>query len=320
MSTTSAPAAVSRLASRSILLRRTTSPISPRARRTRRSLAAPGYSSILHGKVERSGACFAEPGGDQRRNAGICSSAATRTGGNAIRTVDQRRAPSVALCIGRGARLGGVEVDGDPSRWTTGAEHENRPQQPVGSCRSSCDSCSPMGRERCLLRGPSPRPHGLSLRVDWVARASRYANQRSALHETGEPEPPSSARTSRCSPKHFFPCRRGQFVDRRDRAAHDESLDAHTLILPHMSSFFFRKRKWNESSPRVTAGMPDAPTPVLDEPRHGREHRLGQHLRHARRIPQRRGETRARAIALLLFVPESGRFNFVFVSLTAVTA
>jgi 3-oxoacyl-[acyl-carrier-protein] synthase-3 len=112
--------------------------------------------------------------------------------------------------------------------------------------------------------------------------------------------------------KNLIPCSRKFVASAMER--HDDDLDSYSMILPHMSSFFFRRKM-----ERVIAehcGDPKQPTPywtnlatagntgaasiyiMLDE--YLRENDLSDGQR------------------LLLFVPESGQFNFVMVSLTAV--
>jgi 3-oxoacyl-[acyl-carrier-protein] synthase-3 len=96
-------------------------------------------------------------------------------------------------------------------------------------------------------------------------------------------------------------------------ARHGESLDDYAVVLPHMSSFYFRDQMeqiiagatsdgrmrpyWTNLA---TAGNTGAASIyiMLDE-------YLEQH-------PPRDGDR------IMLFVPESGQFNFVMISLTAV--
>ena len=112
--------------------------------------------------------------------------------------------------------------------------------------------------------------------------------------------------------KYLFPSAEA-FVERAFEK-HKDSVDAHQVVLPHMSSFFFRRKMErviakgckNPSEPipywtnLATAGNTGAASiyVMLDE--YLKNHKV-------------RGGDR-----LLLFVPESGQFNFVLISLTVV--
>lgn len=114
--------------------------------------------------------------------------------------------------------------------------------------------------------------------------------------------------------RHLFPT--GFEFAKTALETHGEHLDSYDFVLPHLSSFFFRRkveRILNELSKNPEQAVPywtnlatagntgSASIYIL----------LDQFLReHALRDGQR----------LLLFIPESGQFNYVMVSLTAVAA
>jgi len=94
---------------------------------------------------------------------------------------------------------------------------------------------------------------------------------------------------------------------------HDEDLIGYKAVLPHLSSFFFRKKterlmqKFTSSSDPVpywtnlaSAGNTGSASIFIMLDHYLREHKVSD------------GEK------IMLFIPESGQFNFVMVSLTAV--
>lgn len=161
-----------------------------------------------------------------------------------------------------------------------------------------------------LLLESQPRREGLSLRVDWTHSLS-FANEAplcmkfdNATHLLSQDITILTRYCYRLA---------GKFLATA-LAQHREQLDSYRMVLPHMSSFFFRRKM--EKIFQELSGKPEAPVPywtnlatagntgaasiyvMLD--RFLRQHQL------------------ANGDRLLLFIPESGQFNFVLVSLTAV--
>lgn len=157
-----------------------------------------------------------------------------------------------------------------------------------------------------------PAAEGISLRVNWT-------HSRSFAHEVPlcMKLENSQARLTQdvgILSRHLVPTAR-QFLTSA-LEIHGDSLDSYRIILPHMSSFFFRRKM--ERVMREHAGDSEREVPywtnlattgntgaasiyiMLDE-------FLRQHV-------LQDGDR------LLLFIPESGQFNFVMVSLTAVAA
>ncbi|MEE9367715.1 MAG: beta-ketoacyl synthase N-terminal-like domain-containing protein [Pontiella sp.] len=112
--------------------------------------------------------------------------------------------------------------------------------------------------------------------------------------------------------RHMMPCSE-EFIEDALTTNQDD-LDSYSVILPHMSSFFFRRgmerviaRKCDDSSKPVpywtnlsTAGNTGCASIFIMLDEYLKTHQV------------------ERGNRILLFVPESGQFNFVMVSLTAV--
>jgi 3-oxoacyl-[acyl-carrier-protein] synthase III len=160
----------------------------------------------------------------------------------------------------------------------------------------------------CLQASPSQ--NRLSLRVDWTHSLS-FAHDAPLCMKLDNASRLLS-QDVRILSRYLFKYA-GEFVGHA-MLAHGERLDHYRVILPHMSSFFFRRKLERMIGERCadpsnavpywtnleTAGNTGAASifVMLD-------HYLKQHsLNHGDR--------------LLLFIPESGQFNFVLVSLTAV--
>jgi 3-oxoacyl-[acyl-carrier-protein] synthase III len=105
----------------------------------------------------------------------------------------------------------------------------------------------------------------------------------------------------------------GSFLDDA-LTTHEDSLDSHKIILPHMSSFFFRRKL--ERLIANNCDNPSSPVPYWTNlATVGNTGAASSYvmLDHYLRLNQLQDGER-----VLLFVPESGQFNFVLISLTAV--
>lgn len=161
-----------------------------------------------------------------------------------------------------------------------------------------------------FLLESQPRSAGQSFRVDWTHSMS-FAH-RAPLCMKLENANRLLSQDVGILTRHLY-----QFAAEFVEAAlekHNEQLDAYRMILPHMSSYFFRRKM--EKTMQKFASDPAAAVPywtnlatagntgaasiyvMLDE--FVRTHEIAEGDR------------------LLLFIPESGQFNFVLVSLTAV--
>lgn len=267
-------------------------------------LTAPGYASILHSRLSERG-LLTHPL-EIASHAGICSSATTAMVA-AIRAVD-RGEHQTSLCVG-------AEQASEVLKSTTIRPIDDRADH--GNLRNSRWFMSVFlrfmlsdGAGVCLIQD-RPATEGLSLRVDWVHVRS-FANQAPLCMKLESRTALLSQDLSILS-GHLFPCI-SQFVADALQT-HGDTIDAHTVILPHMSSFFFRRKMERV----ITENCQDPENPVpywtnLATVGNTGAASIFVMLDHF----LRRGELNS-GDRVLLFVPESGQFNFVLISLTAVS-
>ena len=154
-----------------------------------------------------------------------------------------------------------------------------------------------------------PRASGLSLRVDWTYSRS-FAHEAPLCMKLDNATRLLSQDVSILT--RYFYTLAGKFVS-VGLEQHNEQLGSYRMVLPHMSSFFFRRKmekimqELSRSDQPVpywtnlaTAGNTGAASIYV---------MLSQFLHQHELAPGDR---------LLLFIPESGQFNFVLVSLTTV--
>lgn len=166
------------------------------------------------------------------------------------------------------------------------------------------------GAGACLLES-QPRREGLSLRVDWTHSLS-FAHEAPLCMKLDNATRLLSQDVKILT--RYFYSLAGKFVTEALHQ-HSEQLESYRVVLPHMSSFFFRRkmekimqgltRDRQQPAPYwtnlATAGNTGAASiyVMLD-------HFLKQH-------------SVTCGDRILLFIPESGQFNFVLISLTAVS-
>jgi 3-oxoacyl-[acyl-carrier-protein] synthase-3 len=266
-------------------------------------LAAPGYASILHSRLAAADV-LTHPV-EISSNAGICSSASAALMGavRAIESGDHR----TALCVA--------------------AEHSSEvikasAIQPIDDRASHANLRDSQWFMSMFLRfmlsdgagamvlADEPRPTGISLRVNWTHSVSlaSAAPLCMKLESRGGQLTQDVAILS----KHLFPAA-GVFLDHAFER-HDDSIEAHHMILPHLSSFFFRKRLERTIAERCSdpSRVPPYWTNLATAGNTGAASiyvMLDEYLRTQHVVDGQR---------LLLFVPESGQFNFVLISLTAI--
>ncbi|QDU97260.1 3-oxoacyl-[acyl-carrier-protein] synthase III C-terminal domain-containing protein [Lignipirellula cremea] len=266
-------------------------------------LAAPGYASLLHSRLADQG-LLTQPV-EIASHAGICSSAASALVG-AIR--------AVAAGEHRAALAVGAEHASDVLKASVIRPVDDRAEH--ANVRSSRWFMSVFLRfmlsdgAGAFLLQQEPNPQGLSLQVNWThARSFAHA---APLCMQLESRTGLLSQDLGVLSKHLIPSA-GKFLGDALQT-HQDTIDSHAMILPHMSSYFFRRKMekviaqhcqdplhpppyWTNLA---TAGNTGAASifVMLDEYLQRGE------LRHGDRI--------------LLFVPESGQFNFVLISLTAV--
>jgi 3-oxoacyl-[acyl-carrier-protein] synthase-3 len=268
---------------------------------TNTPLVGPGLSSILHSRLAEHG--LVAGGLEINSNSGICTSSAQALV-NACRAVASGDHLE-ALCIGveqPSAILKSTVIRPPDDR----DDHRDDPTGSKWFMSVFLRSMLSDGAGAALLR-ERPAPDRISYRVNWT-------HSRSFAHETPlcmslESRSLLLSQDVAVLAKHMKPC-----VDHFMRGAmsrHGESLADYRVVLPHLSSFYFKSYMLD----------------VLTELGHGRAVEHWTNLETA-------GNTGAASIFImldeftrtrppahgdkvLLFIPESGRFNFVVISLTA---
>ncbi len=268
---------------------------------THAPLLAPGLSSLVHDELSKRGT-LTHPL-EITSNSGICSSGAQALV-NASRAVKAGEAQA-ALCVGVEQPSVGLRAKAFRPTYDLLAM--------LKDLRTSKWFMSTFlrfmlsdGAGACLLE-PQPSEEGRSLRVDWTYSRS-FANEAPLCMQLPS-EPPLTLRQDVTALSQYMaPLSKRLLEDAlSSRNAH---LSDYAVVLPHMSSYYFEpsvKQIMNELSPERevpywtnlrTAGNTGAASiyVMLDE--------------YLRTHPVEVGER------LLLFVPESGQFNYVLVSLT----
>ena len=263
----------------------------------------PGVSSLLHAELARRG--LVDHALEINSNSGICSSGAQALV-NGCRAVAGGE-HSTALCVG-------VEQPSVVLKSTA-----IRPvydlRQMVRNLRQSQWFMAVFLRSMlsdgagAVLVQDRPTADGPSLEVEWT-------HSRSFAHETPLCMKLDNRRGLLSQDigiltRHLGPCIKEVAAEALER--HDDRLEDFEVVLPHLSSFFFRRtmldvfrslrtskekvRTWTNLATRGNTGAASIYI-MLDE--YVRSHELEDGDR------------------LLLFVPESGQFNFVLVSLKVV--
>ena len=159
-----------------------------------------------------------------------------------------------------------------------------------------------------FLLESKPKAKGVSLSVDWT-------ESRSFAHETPlcmklENEGVRLTQDINVLSKHLFPCVKKFATEVMHRRKED--LDNYRVVLPHLSSFFFRKKTERVLKEFSTSGNPSYWTNLKTAGNTGAAsiYIMLDHFLAANELNA--GDR------ILLFIPESGQFNFVMASLTAV--
>jgi len=155
-----------------------------------------------------------------------------------------------------------------------------------------------------------PDPNRLSLRVNWTHSMS-FAHKTTVCMKLENSTALLTQDLSVLS-RHLVPCAR-EFL-KIALESNSDTLDAHAIILPHMSSFFFRRKMERVIS--AHSRDPQHPVPYwTDLATAGNTGAASIYVMLDHYLQQcvlRDGDR------ILLFIPESGQFNFVLISLTAV--
>ena len=266
-------------------------------------LAAPGFATILHHRL-REQSLMNHPV-EISSHAGICSSAAGAMV-SAIRAVsigDHR----TALCVGA-EHASQILKAGVIRPVDDRAQHTN--------LRSSRWFMSVFLRfmlsdgAGAFLLQDLPNPNRLSLQVNWTHSMS-FAHETTLCMKLDGQTALLSQDLSILS-RHLVPC--GSKFLKSAFQSHGDTLDSYTIILPHMSSYFFRRKMERVIS--AHSSDPKNPVPYwtnLATAGNTGTASIYVMLDHYLKQSEIRDGDR-----LLLFVPESGQFNFVLVSLTAI--
>ena len=264
-------------------------------------LLGPGLSSILHSRLADHGLIDGEL--EINSNSGICTSSAQALV-NACRAVASGD-HSDALCIG-------VERPTDLLKSSIVRPPDDRDQHPSKLTSSRwfmtvfLRSMLSDGAGAVLIQD-RPASGRISYRVNWSY--SRSFAHETPLCMTLESRSMLLSQDVGVLAAHMKPC-----VDKLMRGAmarHNESLADYRIVLPHLSSFFFKGymldvlTELGQGTPvdywtnLETAGNTGAASIFI---------MLDQYTRH---------HSPDHGDKVLLFIPESGQFNFVVISLTA---
>jgi 3-oxoacyl-[acyl-carrier-protein] synthase-3 len=264
---------------------------------------APGISSLLHDQLGKDGVLSHSV--EINSNSGICSSGAQAIV-NAARAVKSGEARA-AVCVGAEQASAGLRSkafrtvydipailrDVKSSKWFMSVFLRFMLSDGAGA----------------LLIEPQPREAGLSLKINWTYSRS-FANQAPlCMHINSDTM--ILSQDIKILAKYMAPLSKEAVEGAL--CTHGETLDSYDMVLPHMSSYYFEpsvKKILAELSPNRevpywtnlrTAGNTGAASIYI---------MLDEYLRNKSVKPGDR---------LLLFVPESGQFNYVLVSLTVVS-
>jgi 3-oxoacyl-[acyl-carrier-protein] synthase-3 len=263
---------------------------------------APGISSLLHDQLSRDHVI--DHSVEINSNSGICSSGAQAIV-NAARAVKAGEAKA-AVCVGVeqssiGLRSKAFRTVYDipailrnvrTSRWFMAVFLRFMLSDGAGA----------------FLLEPQPREGGVSLNVNWTYSRS-FANQ-APLCMRLQSRPLMLTQDVKILARYMAPLSKEAVTGAL--CEHDETLEAYSVVLPHMSSYYFEssvRKIMAELSPNRevpywtnlrTAGNTGAASIyiMLDE--------------YLKTRPVKSGDR------ILLFVPESGQFNYVLISLTVV--
>lgn len=265
-------------------------------------LGGPGLSSILHEQLQQHE--IFDQAVEISSHAGICTSAAAAMV-SAIRSVSAGE-HAAAICVGSehpSSALKAAAIDPVDDR----EQHtELRRSQWFMSVFLRFMLSDGAG---AFLLESQPKVNGISFNVDWTHSRS-YAHEAPLCMKLENQGVRLSQDISILS-KYLFPLAKKFSAEVMQR--HNEDLADYKMILPHLSSFFFRKKmervmqQFSSSEEPVpywtnlaTAGNTGSASIYIMLDSYLREHEVNDGDR------------------LMLFIPESGQFNFVMVSLTAV--
>ena len=160
-----------------------------------------------------------------------------------------------------------------------------------------------------FLLESNPKPTGVSLQVNWT-HALSFANE-TPLCMKLENQGVRLSQDISILTKYLVPMARKFTASAMQR--NDDSLDRYKIVLPHLSSFFFRRKM-----ERVMQEFSESPGPVPYWTNLATAGNTGSASIYIMLDQYLRENSVKDGDRILLFIPESGQFNFVMVSLTAV--
>ena len=270
---------------------------------TNAPLVGPGLSSLLHDRLSESGALSGPV--EINSNSGICTASAQALV-NGIRAVASGE-HEAALAIGVDQpseilKSSVIPVPDDREKFEDIRESEWFMSVFLRSMLS--DGAGAM------LLGGAPRADGLSLQVNWTFSRS-FANE-TPLCMKLDGKTRLLTQDVRILSKHLRPCVRQVMTE--GFARNGDDLGSYRWVLPHISSFFFRRQLLGTLREMSAGSDLESWTNLASVGNTGAasiylmldEFLATKKLEHGEKV--------------LLFIPESGQFNFVLVSLTAVRA
>ena len=271
---------------------------------TNTPLVGPGFASILHDRLNEAGCLSGNL--ETNSNTGICTSSAQALV-NACRAVscgDHSR----ALCVG-------AEQPSEILKSSVIEPPDDRDQHPEDPTASKwfmsvfLRSMLSDGAGAFLLED-RPSAGGVSYRVDWTYSRS-FANE-APLCMALENRSLLLSQDVSILAKYMKPCLRQVMHGAMD--AHGESILDYRVVLPHLSSFYFKRYMFSvlREMCREGGGMVDYWTNLETAGNTGAASIFIMLVEYTRTNPPEDGDR------ILLFIPESGQFNFVVISLTAI--
>jgi 3-oxoacyl-[acyl-carrier-protein] synthase-3 len=263
---------------------------------------APGVSSILHDQLSKDKVVSHSL--EINSNSGICSSGAQAIV-NAARAVKSGDADT-AICVG--VEQSSVGLKSKSFRTTYDIPAILRDVRASKWFMSVFLRFMLSDGAGAFLIEPQPRADGISLKVNWTYSRSFAHEAPLCMHINSDTM--ILSQNIKTLAKYMAPLSKKAVEGAL--CEHNETLDSYTVVLPHMSSYYFEpavKKIMTELSPNrevpywtnlSTAGNTGAASIfiMLDE--------------YLKTKPVKSGER------ILLFVPESGQFNYVLISLTVV--
>lgn len=266
-------------------------------------LSGPGLASILHSRLQDRQ--LLQHPVEIGSHSGICSSAAAAMV-SAIRSVAAGE-HDTAICVGTelpSAILNAETIDPIDDR----TQHANSLRESKWFTSVFLRFMLSDGAGAFLLES-EPKASGVSFQVNWTHSRS-FANESPLCMKLENDRVRLSQDISILS-KYLFPAARKFTAEAMQR--HNEDLAGYKMVLPHLSSFFFRKK-----TERVMRDFSSSPDPIPYWTNLATKGNTGSASIFIMLDEYVRKNEILDGDKLMLFVPESGQFNFVMVSLTAI--